>query len=437
MDNLDKKIPIVVIRSSDHCFLDMLRCCGIAGIPVIPVIFTWKNAGPWISEHSTYFKDPVTIPNPAEDGEGAIAALQELGGLAQQRYGQKLMLIPTSDTSQVFIQQHFDALAPYFLQMGGAAFKSSCLDKMHKFNQAELWVANDIDTPKSLSCSDVAHIDAILEEITFPCVYKPALKDITNSFQSSHRQNKAIECANKTELRLHLDQELAAGYDLVVQEKIEFTRLDEEISCYVYVDKDHEVRCFSGQHKLEEFPKPYGTGYASRFCYKSELLPITRRVAKALRWRGFLGIEFMKDRKSGAWKVIEVNMRPWLSIYFQASLGFNYVELLYRDLMGSLDSGTEIILPSEALYASAHYRLNLKLFLSKLFDGSRSIEEAVQLMNEWFEMHTGSYCLTNYTVDDPQPGIYEIEIILEQSGPALRGIMRLLLAHLTQSTAIR
>ena len=45
------KMPFVVLRSNDNCFLDIIRACATAGITTIPVIFTWEGAE-WISESS-------------------------------------------------------------------------------------------------------------------------------------------------------------------------------------------------------------------------------------------------------------------------------------------------------------------------------------------------------------------------------------------------
>lgn len=135
-------------------------------------------------------------------------------------------------------------------------------------------------------------------------------------------------------LEKDLKIEIGKGYELIVQEKIEFGSIEQEVSCYAYIDKDGNIRAISGQHKIIEYPHPYGTGVASVPFYKNEFLDIVKKIARAYKWRGFLGIEFMKNKKDNKWNVIEINLRPWLSIDFQASLGFNYIEMLYQDYYG-------------------------------------------------------------------------------------------------------
>ena len=68
---------------------------------------------------------------------------------------------------------------------------------------------------------------------------------------------------------------------MVVQEKIEFDSLEDEVSCYVYADKKGVIRLISGQHKVLEYPHPYGTGVASVPYYRDEFFDIAKRVVAA------------------------------------------------------------------------------------------------------------------------------------------------------------
>ncbi|NLN92728.1 MAG: hypothetical protein GX130_05370 [Candidatus Hydrogenedens sp.] len=422
--------PLVVIRSSDPCFLDVLRCCGKADIPVVPVVFYWEGSGPWISEYSCYYKDPVQIPNPARDEAGAVSALQELGQQLLDRYGCKMMIVPTSDTSQVFLQQYFEALKPFYFQMGNSDFNSSCMDRIYKDHFAHLMEEAGLPIPRSFACSDPSDIPAILQRIDYPCVFKPAIKDITNSFQTLHDKKKAVECGDESSLIAGLEGALQKGYRLVVQEKIVFDRLEDEMTCYVYADGNHRVRMFSGQHKIEEHPKPYGTGVASRFIYKEELQPLAQRLVTALKWRGFLGIEFMRDSRDGQWKIIEANMRPWLSILFQAHVGFNYIEYLYRDLYEDLHGLPDLLLPDVRQRTQPFYRLHMRVFLDMILNSASTAEDALNALGQWLESHKGDLCLTSFIAADPVPGIRELELLQADYPPWMKNAIQLLMAYL-------
>lgn len=423
---------MVVIRSNDNCFLDVMRCCGIAGIPVLPVVFTWEGAGPWYSEHSKYYQNPVCICNPAEDEAKAVQDLVNLGKSLQEKYQDKVLLIPTSDTSLVLIQKHFESLRDYFLQMGSPNFERSILELMSKDRFFSLMENNGLPIPKTYACLHADDIDGVLKQISFPCVYKPVLKDGTNSFYRTHKGLKAIECSDPQSLKDCLEREMRDGFQLVVQEKILFSKPEDEYSCYLYADKNQNVRMISGQYKLDEHPKPYGTGFLSRFYVVPEVFEIAKKVAKALKWRGFIGVEIMKDGKDGRWKIIEANTRPWLSIYFQASQGFNYVEFLYQDCLDELHGAQDCKTATRETNGEV-FRINFGVFWKKL-KSLYQPDELLRYLQQWFDEHKGRYVFSNYVWQDPEPGIREVECLIQREKDAYRGLLMLLLAFMRQSS---
>jgi D-aspartate ligase len=405
--------PVIVIRSNDNCFLDVLRCCGISSIPVIPVIFTWEGAAPWLSEKSVFFYNPVIIANPAKDEQLAIKQLQNLGAELMKTYNRKILIIPTSDTSLVFLQTWFENLKPYFIQMGHGDFSQPCMDVLPKDDFAKIMESNNINIPKTLSCEKFSDINYIAENITYPCLYKPVIKDITNSFQNNHNKLKAIECCNKEQLISLLNHELNAGYSLIVQEKIDFNYPEEEVSCYIYINKKGDIVGYSGQYKLGEHPKPYGTGYLSRYHVNDHLFETSVRIANALKWRGFLGIEYMKDKRDGSWKVIEANMRPWLSIFFQTLAGYNYIEMLYLDAYDIKITNNN---NEKVLFNSSGnlYRVNLSVLIEKIYSQTRNVQEFTQNLASWFQKHPGKYIFSTYYCGDPDPALFETEDMMKK-----------------------
>ena len=65
-------------------------------------------------------------------------------------------------------------------------------------------------------------------------------------------------------------------------------------------------------------------------------------------------IEFIRDKKDSKWKVIEINIRPWLFIGFYELFGLKYLSLLYQDWQNLLDNfdGTTIFPSKEVLFNS-------------------------------------------------------------------------------------
>ncbi|MCF8297390.1 MAG: hypothetical protein K9J13_07615 [Saprospiraceae bacterium] len=357
-----KNFPIIVIRSNDVCFLGVLRSCGEAGIPVVPVIFEWEGSGPWYSQFSRYYNDPREIPNPYTDENGAVESLLEIGEQLYAEFGRKLLIMPSSDTSLMFLQNNFSSLSDYFLQMGSENFDEPRLDVINKDGLYKMLEDNDIMIPQSLPCYSVADIPGILDTVKFPCLYKPLEKDYGQTFYRVHNKLKAVECQDTKELENSLLKEMKAGFKLIVQEKIEFERLEDESSCHVYVDKEGEVRIASTSNKEGEYPPRYGSGTLSLLTWRPELVEKSKEIARLIKWHGMMGIEFMKDKTDQKWKVIEINFRPWLHVYMQNRMGMPHLQMLYRDAYEEL--GNEYFFPSLDVISSKPVTVNLQHYLN-------------------------------------------------------------------------
>jgi len=58
------------------------------------------------------------------------------------------------------------------------------------------------------------------------------------------------------------------------------------------------------------------------------------RLLGAAGYRGIFSAEFKKDERDGAFKILEINVRPWWFVEFTANCGVNVVEMAYRDALG-------------------------------------------------------------------------------------------------------
>ena len=405
-------VPVVVIRSNDHCFLDIIRSCGSEGIPVIPVFFSWEGAGEWLSEKSKYYTNPIRISNPAENEEQAKRELIELGKLLKKKFHTKILIIPSSDTSLVFLQNHFLEFQKYFYQMGHDDFTKDCIRELSKSSFAHFMKEAGICIPHTLDVLCEEDIKPAVSAIEYPCVIKPVTKDIGNSFQRTHNQNKAIECENAAILEKNLHQELKNGYQLIVQEKIFFKTLEDEISIYAYADSSGKIIMLSGLHKLIEYPEKYGTGIVCRQYVREELSTVTESIIRTLKWHGFACIEFMKNCKTGKWTVIEMNLRPWLSIYFQGFLHFNFVAQLYKEIYAK----NEFIKEPVISVNNDFIMLDIPLLLRKKIDEQLGVESAIRDVTDYIQSHSGKCVFSHYLAMDIMPGIAEKTMLIQKYG---------------------
>jgi predicted ATP-grasp superfamily ATP-dependent carboligase len=406
---------MVVLRSNDCCFLGIARGCAAAGIPIVPVTFDWPGAGPWHSHRSAVVPPRERIPNPYQFAEAACVAMERLGERLTDRHGERLMVVPSSDTNLMFLLDHYDRLSPWFRLAGDVGFDAARRDVVRKDSAACLMAAGDVAIPQTLACLKPGDIEGVAREIRYPCVYKPVQKDYGQTFYATHAGIKAIECHDEAELAERLEQEMAAGFELVVQEKVRFRSVEEEIPFYLYADANHEIRMAATGIKEQIQPFPYGTATVLRLSWHAELLPLAERVVRALRWRGILMIEFIRDLNDGVWKVIEVNARPWLCVDFYRRAGLNYLELLYRDWRGDTADWSALTTPDPALLERSPVQISLPAACGPHLEGLGRTPTVGDVV-DWLRGVPGLRSLTFLDPADPEPGHAELRALATRHG---------------------
>ncbi len=416
---MNKTPPVIVVRGSDICFLGILRSCRAANIPVIAITFTWPGAPVWHSELSECLGERYEIANPFTDADLAASQLADIFAALFNQWQQRLMVLPSSDTNYMFLLDHYERFANSICLMGDRAFDQPRYDVIHKASCAELLLQRAPEfVPITLRCSSVTDIDSAVDNMLYPAVYKPAVKDYGQTFYTKHNGNKAIEVAGPDELRAALLKEIEDGFDLVVQEKIFFDSVYDEIPFYLYADAKGEIRMAANGIKELIDPFPFGTAIILRMAWFPELLEAAKQVVEALQYRGILMIEFVKDKKDGRWKVIEVNPRHWLFNGFYQRQGLNFTECLYKDMYGdaSKDTGSNMMTPATAIQAklkdSVHF--DLQAVASNWFDDPQhhSLTEFIKRIDEF----DGNISSAFYDLADPAPGRQRLETMAEKFG---------------------
>ena len=281
--------PILVFRANDICFLGIIRALARNNIPFETITFTWPTAGPWWSEDSIHFHNNHTIPNPHEYEVDALEKLQALGKQFYAHWQRPLLTVPSSDTNLMFLLKHEKELSKYFCLMGHSTFNDYRLDVVHKASCTDLLSKYSTSlVPRSYRCSYDYQINHIADDINFPCIYKPSLKDYSQSFYALNAGFKAVECCTSDQLIDGLQTSLLQGFDLIVQEKILFDKVEDEIPFYAYVDQNHQIKLACTGIKELIQPYPYGTANILRLSWHSHLLPIASTVVKALKWTTYL-----------------------------------------------------------------------------------------------------------------------------------------------------
>ncbi len=422
---MKSKKPIVVLRGNDICFHGITKSLAKSGIPFITVVFTWDGAKSWWSEESRFYKSDIKISNPFTHPNEALLQLIKNGENLISEWGEPLLTLPSSDTNLMFFLNNEKELNPYFRLMGDSEFTSFRNDVGHKYNCYEILSSkNSKLCPKTKRCKSKKDIDTILKEIQYPAIFKPSTKDYGQSFYAKYKGSKAIECNNKEELKNNLIDCINSNFELIVQEKVIFDRVEDEIPFYAYVDQKHNIRIAATGIKELIQPYPFGTANILRLSWHPELLPIAEKVVKKLRWRGILMIEFIRDKKDKKWKVIEINLRPWLFIGFYELFGLKYLGTLYDDWNQNLkEFDGKIICPSKEIIKKSpiHVDINgiIKNWQKQIPINKNS--ENFDFFYNWLKKYSDFITYPYFDFDDQDPAIRNLSEIFSNNNNLVQG----------------
>jgi predicted ATP-grasp superfamily ATP-dependent carboligase len=77
--------------------------------------------------------------------------------------------------------------------------------------------------------------------------------------------------------------------------------------------------------KLRQHPNRFGTGTYLRSTRAPSLERLAQTILQQLDFTGISEIEFIHDRRTGAYKIVEMNPRAWKSVHFATRCGQNLV----------------------------------------------------------------------------------------------------------------
>jgi predicted ATP-grasp superfamily ATP-dependent carboligase len=343
--------PALVFRGNDISYYGIISSLASHQLPYYSVLFDWKGSPTWHSSKSSLQGTTIVIPNPYEHPLNAAESLEKQLKVICGKIHSKLIAIPSSDTNLTFIVDYWEIFSSYLAVMGSPEFDDPRTDVLNKARCMHLLNSGSENlAPISFRCARQEDIAEIVNEVTYPAIYKPSTKDYGQSFYRSHNGSKAVECATPQKLLEALDNELKANFELVVQEKILFDNLEDEVPFYLYADKNHKIRMAATGKKNYVYPHPFGTALSLQLSWEPDLLDLANKVVKKINWTGILMIEFIRDKKDGRFKVVELNTRPWLFNGFYQLLGFNFVNLLMQDFNDQLKyPSDQLVFPDDRL----------------------------------------------------------------------------------------
>jgi len=147
------------------------------------------------------------------------------------------------------------------------------------------------------------------------------------------------------------------------------------------------------QERLRTYPERGGSGIVNRTTRRPELVEFAQRLVGALGWHGVAQVEFKRDERTGAFKLMEFNPKFWGTLALSIAAGIDFPHLACK-----LASAEEIA-PAELEYrVGVVYRWRFPMEMMALAaSGTRPIRLAA-----------GERAVSDWRFSDPLPGIVQI-----------------------------
>ena len=190
----------------------------------------------------------------------------------------------------------------------------------------------------------------------YPVILKPSDTDTYPRLQFEGKQ-KVYLVQDAGQLRSYVERIFAAGYagDLLVQEYIAGDETVMRVA-NTYSDRNGVMRFLSlGQVVLTEYdPKMVGNNNAIISIADAELAESLRRLLDSVGYVGSANFDIMYDRRDGASKVLEINLRQGATSYYTMAAGGNLTRCFVEDLVYGRDL-PEVVTTDERLWINVPY----------------------------------------------------------------------------------
>jgi D-aspartate ligase len=301
------RAPAVVVDVGWVNGLAAIRSLGRAGVKAYAV----DHRASALGFRSRYAK-PVVSPDPQDEG----AFVSFLAGLELEA---PAPIFPTHDEPLNAIARAGDRLGErYLFPFPRWEVLSRIQSKRSQLEAAE---RAGIAVPRWAATSSAAG------ELGYPVLVKPSS---TEGFKRRFGR-QAFRCETGAEVERAFAE--AAEYEPLVQELIPGG--DEELyTLGSYLAADGEpLGLFCGR-KLRQTPPGVGTCRVGEAVWVEEVVDQGLRLLRELRHTGLSQVEFKRDPRDGAYRLMEVNPRLWQWHGLAAACGVDLPRIAFEDLAG-------------------------------------------------------------------------------------------------------
>jgi len=379
--------------------LAVARALGRMGVPIIALYYKEKA----VAQFSKYVVERVHIPQSHTNKKSVIKWLLDSG----ERHRGSLV-IPADDQFVELCSKHKRALEAYYtVAVCEWNIARIALEKRRTYELAE---RAGIPHPRTRAPRSLEEAIAMAEAIGYPCILKPSE---SYKYQNVFRDKLAVVSSEKELIEAYKranDRHLT----VLLQESIPGDDSLNVNYCSYFSDGKPVAECTA--QKLRMHPPRYGVARVAVSRYIPDIIEPGREILKAMGYNGLSLIEFKKDIRDGLYKVMDINIRPYLTATLAPECGVNLPYIMYRHMMyGDVPSFTK---QKEGIYW-----IDLTKDAAHFFT-SRSIERYP--LRDYLKPYLGRKTFAILSFKDPLP-------FLEWMWYLLRYCVRKIVSSITRS----
>ena len=318
----DNSTPVVVLVSSQHGGLGVIRSLGRAGIPVYGIHeHSWEPAA-----RSRFLRKVFCwnfLTSPAAD---SVTFLMDVANTISRRP----ILIPTSDITALFLAENARSLAENFI------FSTASVDVVRNFSSKVQTsdLCGEMGIPTAATAKPQSREDVLnfAQMSRFPVIVKGEYGEF---LRKRGERVRVATISGKEELLAIFDLNTGATpFPIVLQEYIPGG--DDTVWMFNgYFNGRSECLFGATGRKLRQFP-PHRGSTSLGICEKSEVVELqTARLLRGVGYCGPVDMGYRYDVRDDQYKLLDVNPRVGSTFrLFVASNGLDVVRALYLDLSG-------------------------------------------------------------------------------------------------------
>jgi len=313
----ETRAPAMVLQVSWANGLDIIRDLAANGVPLLAA-----DANPRALGLHSRLAAGVVCPDPQVDEEAFIGFLEQLG----PRLPRRTVLFPTHDQYIWPISKHAQRLERWY-RIPFSRWET--MQRLHdKREQLETAQHAGVDIPRTVFVDDDDDLARGAEEIGFPAIFKPVE---SLAFKTRFRRH-VLEIGSRDELLRVYDKVRDCG-TLMLQDIVPGG--DEELyTLGSYLDEQSRPLAQFTGHKLRQHPPQFGHVSMAVSLWVPELAEAGLRLLHELGYHGVSQVEFKRDPRDGAYRLMEINARHWMWHSLATACGVNLSLAAYRDAIG-------------------------------------------------------------------------------------------------------